>query len=321
MSELTIQPFTPACIEAVDNLQTVYKNTFPGVKVVPAGFYLSPAFHGGEDVFCAFAGGQLVAYAPCYVQLNDGPIQFPHRIWVDIKAYPGLINSTAVKDRLLERLFQCARERLEEGNRSTDSRPAQVIFEYLTTQLEDIAYVTSCGFNYSESVFAMSRDLTCLPLPQVRPPTQPVTIQRWKMKTEAEQQAYVDARNECFPESPLRLEEWQYFMCSPMWSEATMIAAFDRDRLIGCASVYWNEEENQLSGARAGFIEDIFVLSGWRGCGIAAAMIAEGLGYLKEHGLSEAHLMVRALNENALELYRRLGYEVTAESRFYFRNL
>ena len=54
---------------------------------------------------------------------------------------------------------------------------------------------------------------------------------------------------------------------------------------------------------------------------IAYAMVADGLCYLKEHGLEEARLAVRALNENALGLYRRLGFCVTGESRFYAKDL
>jgi ribosomal protein S18 acetylase RimI-like enzyme len=148
-----------------------------------------------------------------------------------------------------------------------------------------------------------------------------ICLRRWKMETEAEQSAYVSARNHCFPESPISLEEWQYFMSSPLWAVGTMVAAFDQDRLAGCVSAYWNEEDNRRSGVLAGFTEDIFVMPAWRGRGIASAMIADGLGYLKDHGLAEARLMVRALNETALGLYCQLGFEVSSESRFYARDL
>jgi ribosomal protein S18 acetylase RimI-like enzyme len=43
--------------------------------------------------------------------------------------------------------------------------------------------------------------------------------------------------------------------------------------------------------------------------------------YLREHGLDEAHLEVRAANQGALRLYLDLGYEVLRESRFYVLEL
>lgn len=319
MTGLTLQTFTPECLEAVEELQRAYARKFPGAKVIPGELYLSPAFRGGQDVFCAFSNGKLVAYAPCYIQFNEGPAGLPHRIWVENKTHPGLADPIAVKDQLMEHLFQCALQRLAQANPHAQPRTAHMIFEYLTTETDAIAYATSRGFAYSESVFTMSRDLMHLPLPAVPPTAAPITLRRWKMETEAEQQAYVDARNQCFPESPLRLEEWQFFMQSPMWPDATIVAAFSGDRLAGCTSVYWNAEENQRSGVQAGFTEDIFVLASFRGHGVAQAMIANGLEYLRDHGLCEAHLMVRALNENALGLYRKLGYRTTGESRFYSR--
>lgn len=320
-AEIVIRPFSPADMNAVDDLQRAYAQANPGVKTIPAGYYLSPVFHHGQDVFCAFSGGRLAAYAPCYVQVNEGPANLPHRVWVEIKAHPALANPIPVKDRLLHCLLQRARQRVDEENLRGGQRAAQMVFEYLSSETGSVDYVTSRGFTYSESVFAMSRDLAQEPLPPAAALPPSIRLRRWKMESEAEQSAYLAARNQCFPESPVHLAEWQYFMGSPLWPGATMVAAFAGETLAGCVSVFWNEEDNQRSGVRAGFTEDIFVLSGWRGHGIAYAMVADGLAYLKERGLTEARLMVRALNESALGLYRRLGFQVCAESRFYILHM
>lgn len=321
MSIIPIQPFSVSLIPSVDELQHVYAQSYPGAKVIPAGYYLSPGFNDGEDVFCAFIDGRLAAYAPCYVQINTGPEGLPHRVWVELKSYPDLADPAKVKDALLERLLERARQRLREAAQVNGPRTAQMIFEYLTTETDAIAYVLARGFAYTESVFAMSRDLVKAELPQVKLPKDPVTLKRWKMETEAEQRAYVSARNQCFPESPIQLEEWQFFMQSPLWPNAVVSAAFAGGELVGCASVYWNEEENLQSGSKAGYTEDIFVLPAWRGCGVAAALIADGLAYLRTHGMEAARLMVRAQNQEALGLYRRLGFQVGGESRFYARDL
>jgi ribosomal protein S18 acetylase RimI-like enzyme len=321
MMEISIQSFTPADIEDVDELQREYARIVPEVKIVPAGIYLSPAFHKGQDVFCAFSDGKLIAYAPAYVQVNTGPANLPHRVWVEIRVHPALLNPTPVRDQLLDYLMRRARMLLGEVDPGEDLRPAQMVFEYSTTETDAMNYVSARGFACSESVFSMRRDLMELSLPSPKLDAAGFTLKRWKMETEAEQLAYIAARNECFPESPIRLEEWQYFMHSPMWPAATMIATFDHDQLVGCVNVYWNAEENQQKGVQAGFTEDIFVRPAWRGRGIAYAMIADGLFYLKEHGMNEAHLAVRALNQNALGLYHQLGFQVSSESRFYVRDL
>jgi ribosomal protein S18 acetylase RimI-like enzyme len=72
---------------------------------------------------------------------------------------------------------------------------------------------------------------------------------------------------------------------------------------------------------RIGFTEYILVLPVWRGKNSARHLITAGLQHLKQHGLDEAHLEVRAQNENALRLYFLLGFEVLRESRFYVLRL
>jgi ribosomal protein S18 acetylase RimI-like enzyme len=144
-----------------------------------------------------------------------------------------------------------------------------------------------------------------------------ITIRPWRMESQVEQQKYVRARNECFPEAPLELGEWQYFMQSPQWSVGTTFAAFDGDELAGNVAVFWDEAENQRSGKKIGSTEYIFVRPPWRGKNIARYLISAGLEHLRQSGLDEAHLEVRAQNSGALRLYVDLGYEVIRESRFY----
>jgi ribosomal protein S18 acetylase RimI-like enzyme len=192
-------------------------------------------------------------------------------------------------------------------------------FQYFPSEIASIEYVTSKGCKYTESVFTMRRDLSkeIPPLSSL----QGITICPWRMESEAEQRQYVRARNECFPEAPIELREWQYFMQSPYWSVGTTFAAFDGRELVGNVAVFWNEAENQSTGNNIGFTENIFVRPQWRGKNIARHLVNAALEYLKQHGLDEAHLEVRAKNEGALRLYVDLGYEAIRESRFYVLEL
>jgi ribosomal protein S18 acetylase RimI-like enzyme len=320
MPHITIRSLTAADIAQVVGLQQAYSELYPGAPVIPGELYLSPAFRQGQDVFCVFstADGEerLVAYAPVYAQIvRHGPADLPHRIWTEIKAHPDLADPMPVKDQLLLLVTRRAQELLE----PFPGRQARIVFDYRASETAAVDYVLSRGFEYVESVFYQIRDLN-VPFPVSVDPAG-VEIRRWKMESEPEQRAYVAARNECFPEAPISLEEWQYYMRSPQWAAGTMIAALSANELVGTVNVYWNAEENRQTGRNVGFTEDIFVRPPWRGRGIARAAIIEGMHYLKEHGLDEAHLGMRALNENALGLYKQLGYRLVQESRFYSKLL
>jgi ribosomal protein S18 acetylase RimI-like enzyme len=312
MKYFTIETLTPSRIDAVVALQSAYSALYPDAPVIPGEAYLSPAFEGGRNVLCAIdEGGTLAAYAPLYPVLMREPSDLPHTLWVEIKTHPGCERPNGIKDELFERLVGRAREVIKEY----PGHPLHLTFQYFPSETGSIEYVLSKGCRHTESVFTMRRDLSkCIP---VFTAPDGIEIRFWRMETEAEQRAYVQARNECFPEAPIELGDWQYFMQSPQWSVGTTLAAFQGDELAGNVALFWDEAENQRSGKKAGFTEHIFVRPGWRGKQIARSLICAGLAYLQQQDLTEAHLEVRAQNANALRLYADLGYEVRRESRFY----
>lgn len=297
-------------------LQAAYSNIYPDAPVIPGEAYLSPAFE--SNVFCAFdESGKLLGYAPLYPVLRRDESRSPHTLWAEVKAHPDASRDAQneIKDQLWARILVRAREVTGEF----PGHPIHLTFEYSVSETASIAFVTSKGCQHTGSVFTMRRDLSReIPCPQI---VEGVTIRPWRMESEAEQQMYVGARNECFPEAPVELGEWQYFMKSPQWSAGTTFAAFDGDELVGNVAILWDEAENQKSGRQVGFTEYIFVRPGWRGRNIARSLVNAGLAYLKAHGLNEAHLEVRARNAGALRLYNDLGYEAVRESRFYVLTL
>lgn len=316
MTHLTIQPLTASSIASVIELQEAYAKIFLDAPVVPGEVYLSPGFENGKNVFCAFdEDGKLAGYAPLYPVLIQDQSNRPHTLWTEIKVHPARETPNEIKDQLFERLLLRAREL----TREFPGHPIHLSFQYYPSETASIDYVTSKGCQHTESVFTMRRDLSREI--QSLPPLDELLIRPWRMESEAEQKAYVAARNECFPELPIELAEWQYFMQSPQWSVGTTIAAFHDDQLVGNTAVFWDEAENQKSGKKIGYTEYIFVLPGYRGKNLARRMISAGLRHLKGHGLDEAQLEVRAENQSALRLYTDLSYEVVRESRFYVLKL
>ncbi len=313
---VTIHNLTPGDVAVVFALQQKYEHVFPGAQITPGELYLSPAFHDGQDVFCAFEDDCLLAYAPVYLQaVEAGPTELPHTAWVEIKADPDLPEPQPVKDLLYNRLL----ERIQGLASELPARRVHMSFQYHPNETPAIEYIQAKGFAYAESVFGME---CMLPDPLPQPPIpEGIEIRLWKMDSQAEQTRYVAARNECFPEAPITLGEWQYFLTLPVWADGTTVAAFDGEELVGNVSVFWNEDENARSSYKVGYTEYIFVRPAWRGKGIAQAMIAEGMRYLQAHDIAAARLEVRAQNTDALNLYQKLGYQVGSESRFYSKDL
>jgi ribosomal protein S18 acetylase RimI-like enzyme len=316
MKNITIQPFSASRMAAIVDLQSAYTSVYPDAPVIPGEVYLSPAYENGRNLFCAIDEcGELVGYAPLYPVLMREPSGLPHTLWIEIKVHPACDVPDEIKDQLFERILLRARA----VTADFPGHPVHLTFQYFPSETASIEYVLSRGCHYTDSVFTMRRDL-CQDISSLSP-IDGVTIRPWRMESEVEQRQYVQARNECFPEAPVALGEWQYFMQSPHWSVGTTFAAFDGDELAGNIAVFWDEAENQRSAKRIGFTEYIFVRPRWRGRNIARSLISAGLQHLKQYGLTEAHLEVRADNASALRLYVDLGYEVIRESRFYMLEL
>lgn len=294
-------------------LQQAYQKVYSHASVIPGEVYLSSGFEDGRNIFCAFdENGSLQGYAPLFPNLTADP-RLPHTIWAEIKADPESAQAQAVKDQLFEHVTG----RVQELTQGCPHQHTRLTFQYHPTETASLEYVQSKGCMYAESVFRMLRELSN-PIPEL-PNPDGIQVRPWRMQSQAEQQAYVQARNEAFPESPVSLADWQYFLASPAWQDGASITAFDGMEIAGSVAVYWDELLQAQAGRRAGYTEYIFVRPGWRKRGIAAYMICQALRYLKEHGQEAAFLEVKAANRRALELYLGLGYAVIDETQLFVR--
>ncbi len=315
MSNIIVRKFTPEDIPQVMLLQQTYQQAYPHAVVIPGEVYLSSGFEGGNNIFCAVdERGHLQGYAPIFPNLTEDS-QTPHTVWAEVKVKPELASLQDIKDLLFEQV----KNRTREITKAFPGHRTRLTFQYHPSETSSIEYVISRGCGYSESVFRMMCDLS-QEIPFMPPPDQ-VDIRPWRMESETEQQAYVQARNEAFPEAPITLADWQYFLSSPAWQEGTTFTAFDGKEIVGSVAVFWDEAISQQSGRKAAYTEYIFVRVNWRKRGIAAYMIYQGLIYLKGQGREAAYLEVKASNQHALDLYFRLGYQLVDESRLYVLDL
>jgi ribosomal protein S18 acetylase RimI-like enzyme len=187
-----------------------------------------------------------------------------------------------------------------------------------TSETDTVEYITSKGFTYVDSTLRMTYDLSKEPAPLLSP--NGIKVKNWKIEKEAEQVAYVAARNEAFPLTPIRLIDAQMFLRSIINKSGTTVTAFDGKEIVGAVNAYWIEDEIKLKGKATAWTENIFVRKAWEGRGVASYLIYLSLIYLKKHDMVEARLDTGSENKRAQAVYTRLGYKITGEKRQYALN-
>lgn len=316
MSNFVIKNLETDDLPALMQVQQEYARHHPGVQVLPAGLYLSPAFHNGNDVFCVYhPNGQMLGFSVVYAQLAETIHQKNHTVWAEVKVLPTMNQIFNLRDLLLEQILK----RTKELTSSLSQIPVKMLFQYFPYETESISFIQSKGFQYLETVYSMQRDLNQV-LPSILLPPG-FQLEPWRLETQEEREQYVQARNKCFPESPITLEEWIYFMSSPTWTTGTNFAAFKDGQLVGCLTAYWDEEQIKKLTQKVGYTEYIFVCPPWRRNGIATSLISKALLYLKQHSIDYAELQVKTNNREALQLYEKLGFAINQESGIYSRLL
>jgi ribosomal protein S18 acetylase RimI-like enzyme len=88
-----------------------------------------------------------------------------------------------------------------------------------------------------------------------------------------------------------------------------LIARGEDGEPLGFATVYWTWQT--LTAARAGVMNDLFVLPGARGQGIGRALIEECRRRAREHGATELVWETAPDNQTSQRLYDSLGADKT----------
>ncbi len=136
---------------------------------------------------------------------------------------------------------------------------------------------------------------------------------------------FVDLMNETFADHPTPVS-WtvdviRHVHALPHFDPTGILlltAADDPARLIGFTKV---EVEPWDDGVVQGWIGLIGVLPAWRGRGLGRQLLRWGVALARERGAERIELSVETLNEHALELYRREGFEMTVEWPHWIRRV
>lgn len=283
-----------------------YLAAIPDAKlVVPEVYTYHPAAENGQNVFSAWDENTLVGFAPAFPApaTEAEATNEPHHIWSIVVSDPARDDGNTIREALLARVLDRAHVLAE---RFPTPRRIRLACDLIVSQKADIDFLLENGFAHYERLYIMDRDLTAplldLPLPQY------ITVRQWKMETEAEQDAYLNAFNRCFPGNPKDRAALQFFMQSPMWQVGTAISAFDGDGTLVASVLAYGDPDNRI-----GVTDDVFVLPEWRGRGIAKYLVNAGLAYQSNHGLERARLEVRASNPPAVAVYKATGHTIVNE--------
>ncbi len=310
----TIQNHNPDQLDKLAAFIERYLKACPDAKLLSAGFYTyHPAAENGQNVFCALdPGGQVRGFAPLFpapVTEDSAPTD-PHHIWMIVLADPEAGDDLPIRKLLLEHVLQRVGS-IAAGFPSF--RRTRLASDLMASQRADIAFLEQNGFEHYDGVYVMQRPAD-KPIDEIQLPSG-LSVRRCKLTNETEQQQYLQAYNQGFPEFPKTLETLRYLLDSPLWADGTAITVFSTTGdLIASILVYPAEQG-------FGLTDDVFVLPAWRGRGIARFLIGEGLKFFQERGFTDLRLEVKQSNHPAVRVYSSMGYEVVNEEEFLGRFL
>ena len=259
------------------------------------------------DVRVAEIGGRLAGYAYTYHLPSEIREERCYIFGAVDPELRGRGAGTALMrwgiDRATEQLWSSGRDLPRYVRADADARVVSAHHLFARMGMREVRYTDN-----------LRRPLTDLPpapaLPGVR-------IVPWPVERSEEIRA---AKNEAFA------DHWGSTPTSPHhWAQMTIgfgarldlsfVALDDDDRVVAHCLNSRFEADDEVTGRREAWIDNLGTLREWRGRGIASALIAHSLHAFARDGLTDASISVDSENPTgAARLYRSLGFEPSARS-------
>ncbi len=261
-------------------------------------------FNPSRDAVVALADGRIVAFARVHwYDENNGPRVYFH----DAHVHPGWFRrgiGTALLDWLSRRIDEMASAH---AVRPAERRTMTNDFDEAPSTMLPVA-----GYHRTGSDATLIRPkLTDVPeaeLPmglEIRP----VTEHDYRAIYRADVEAFRNHRGV----GDQGEAGWQRFRFDPRFDPTLWKVAWHGDSVVGQVRTFVDQEENQATGRRRAWTEDISVQRDWRNQGVARALICASLRDLHDRGFEEAALSVHTENPTgAFHLYTDMGYQVVS---------
>jgi mycothiol synthase len=178
-----------------------------------------------------------------------------------------------------------------------------------------IAFLTSVGFAYHSSLWLLT-----LPLDKPVPfPAFPSTVVLQTFDPDGDLAGYVDLINTSFADhaSPIQVTEEmvRHIHALPDFNPRNIALIAPADALTAPVGFCVTGLDRPENGPIAGRINLVGVLPAWRGKGLGRELLRWGVAHLRTAGAEEISLAVEAVNDLALGLYERNGFERAQEWR------
>jgi len=136
--------------------------------------------------------------------------------------------------------------------------------------------------------------------------------------TPADVEAVVNINRACLPENYAPY----FFLDTYNSSPQTFIVAESQGRVVGyimCRIEHGFSDVRKLHFAKKGHIISVAVMPEFRRMAIGRGLVEGALAALSSLSADECFLEVRVSNDPAIELYRKLGFEITRTiARYYY---
>ncbi|HKZ54894.1 MAG TPA: GNAT family N-acetyltransferase [Anaerolineales bacterium] len=267
-----------------------------------------------SDMLFAEVDGRVIGYnRVTWRQEYDGK-----RVYVNfgflLPAWRRLGIGTAMMLWSESRLRSIASSHPRDGARAFESYAAD-------TEIAAAALLKSLGYSAVRHGFRMVRrlmgEIPGVPLPEGLE-VRPVLPEQYRTIWQANEEAFRDH----WAARPRSEEEYQLWLKEPHFNPHLWMVAWDGAHVAGMVLNFINAAENTAYGRQRGYTEEVCVRRPWRRRGLAKALLARSLSFLREQGMEEAALSVDTANPNgALQLYESLGYQVVKQNSIYQKPL
>ncbi|WP_292597435.1 GNAT family N-acetyltransferase [Mesotoga sp. UBA6090] len=294
---MQIAGYSKEYTEQMLRIQRVYEMEHPLAERFAFEDLKNPLLNGRKNIFLAVDNGRVVGFLRFLTRQNFSTAHF-HHIWLDITVDEGADNN------LMSLLYETALPSIVDT--TSNFFPAagtKICVRIADSESEKKDFFSNKGFAHWIDFEYMERDLkreiSSHPFPSG------LIISQMKPRKSPEILKYLLAEQSCFPDSPLEYKYLHYFFSRPEWkNEGLILASLDLKRNIaGSVMLYPDNTDNSKFHT-----EEIFVVERWRNKGLARALLAESLKYLKKKGKDRAFLSVTSDRTSAKRLYEEAGF-------------
>jgi mycothiol synthase len=257
--------------------------------------------HGGRAGFAGVivtdggGGNEPIGYA----HLSRHPSPAQSQWGLELVVHPGH-RGTGVEEALVRAALDVVREAGGGHLHLWVFQPTEVH--------DDVA--TSLGLERGRDLLHMR-----IPLPVDKEPTLPAGVEIRAFQPGRDEQAWLDLNNRAFRHHPEQgawdLETFERRMREKWFDPSDLLLAEGEGSLAGSNWTKLDHDE------RVGEIYVIAVDPSRHGSGLGKALSIAGLAHMHDRGMREGTLYVDSSNENALAMYRKIGFEVHHRDRAY----